>query len=102
MKQQITPSLFWDIWKNIGQEKEKAPPKDEHVDGNKWESFFKYLYSETNKYPEEIDRFRPNTFLDEEFKMEEQTDTLKDLELNKASGFNKKMNLLKLHPDLCM
>ena len=48
-------SLFWDIWKNVGEEKEKTPPKH----GNKWGSFFKNLCSET----EEIDRLRPNTFL---------------------------------------
>ena len=75
--------------KNIGEEKEKTPPKHEHIDGNKWESFFKNLYSETNKYPEEIDRLRPKTLLDEEFKKEELTDILKDSKANKKSGLHK-------------
>ena len=66
-------SLFWNISENIGEENEKTLPKHEHADGNEWESFFKNQYSETNKYPEEINRLRPNAFLDEEFKMEEVT-----------------------------
>ena len=94
------PSLFLDIWKNIGEKKkEKTPPEQEHVNGNKWESFFKNLYSETNKYPEEIDRLRPNIFLDEEFKMEELIDTLKDLKSNKAFGLGKiKSEFIKAAP----
>ena len=27
------PSLFWDIWKNIGEEKEKTPPKHDVING---------------------------------------------------------------------
>ena len=92
-------SNFWDIWKNLGEER-----KQEHninANGKEWENYFSNLYKKqeesTNDKLENINIIGSNNVLIKPFTMNELKKTIENLKKNKATGYDNISNeFLKL------
>ena len=86
---------FWKKWENIGEEYPRRNQFPEDTDGNKWESFFKSLFTEEEGDIESIleaDSKPINEVLNKKISKEELTNTLTNLKKRKAVGDDKIAN----------
>ena len=99
----ISNENFWEKWKQIGEDVVQNNTFTDNLDGLKWETHFKNLFSKIEgKIDNIMKKTEPpiNQILNEKFIMEELISTIKELKNKKAVGPDTIANeFLKLAPD---